>query len=184
MHACILHQAHSRSRPRPRLHDRLPALPHSIFLCGAAACHLLAVKHQGIFKAHLARVVRLQAWKARERRGQVVTGDRWAESRFNPGRMGLDGIDWLTCLGVEKLFFAVHAERLDTHGERQERLCRRHVSTVGPSPRYSLPPDIADSQTHTAKGTDMLAPGVKHGSGKGGKFAQNAIEWNECARLG
>ena len=34
-----------------RLHGDSPALPHAILVCGAAAVsHLLAVKHQGIFK--------------------------------------------------------------------------------------------------------------------------------------
>lgn len=65
------------------LHMRLPALPHSIFLCAAAAaaaaCHLLAVKHQGIFETHLPRVVRLQPCTRNKSDGsdnRYVTGVR------------------------------------------------------------------------------------------------------------
>lgn len=44
------------------LHENLPALPNSILLWAAAVCHLL-VKHQGIFKTHLAGVIWLQPWR-------------------------------------------------------------------------------------------------------------------------
>lgn len=56
-------------------HDSSPALPHSILLCGAAISHLLTVKHQGIFKTDLTRIIWLQPWW-RQEEGEGGKGNR------------------------------------------------------------------------------------------------------------
>lgn len=90
----------------------------------------------------------------------------------------------LTCLGVEKLFFAVHPERLDTHGER-----RRDYADVmiAPSacPRGAASPQTSQTAKHAhcnkkniyggGGSTDTLAPGAIYGSGKVENRA-NALE--------
>lgn len=51
-----------------RLHGDSPALPHAILMCCAAAVsHLLAVKHQGIFKTDFTGIIWLQPWRRQQR---------------------------------------------------------------------------------------------------------------------